>query len=422
MRPASLTFALCLLLMLTGVVSGQESARGHIAWLDTNYNVWRYDATRELQVQLTRDSADVRRYLWPTWSLDGRLAWFGHEIADGKLVFTAWVQHEPGAPARQIYQGAEAFNYAYWSPEDCADDPDCRVLALLLSSNTQGMFVELVRDAPATVGGSVRLRGGPPFYFSWSPDGGRLLLQRNNRRFDIYDVSEDRILATLDAMPGRIQAPQWSPVDDRLLLGVRQPDGRSALVVQDGEDSLPLAEGLSGAVAFNWSPDGRSVAWREQTTNGYGPLVVSDAASGERLTGSLTDGVLAFVWAPNGKYIAWLEFDIPGRNVSASRGSGLLAQAATSFPRLRWRLLDLESGKILASPPFLPTQEMLYYITYFDQFAQSHRLWSPDSNQLVYGEMRQGGPLVQLLNVDRMSDGPSTLAPGWIGIWDYGKS
>jgi len=203
---------------------------------------------------------------------------------------------------------------------------------------------------------------------------------------------------------------------------VRQPDGRSALVVQDGEDSLPLAEGLAGAVAFNWSPDGRSVAWREQTTNGYGPLVVSDAASGVRLTGSLTDGVLAFVWAPNGKRIAWLEFDIPARNVSASRGSGLLAQAATSFPRLRWRLLDLESGETLASPPFLPTQEMLYYITYFDQFAQSHRLWSPDSRQLVYGELRQGGPLVQLLDVDRMSDGPTTLAPGWIGIWDYGKS
>lgn len=422
MRPTTLTIALVLLLTLAGAVSGQETAGGHIAWLDTNYNLWRYDVTQGLHDQLTRDSAENRRYLWPTWSPDGRLAWFSHEIADGGLVFKAWIQREPGAQASLVYRGAEAFNYAYWSPGHCADDPECSVLALLLSNNAQGMFVELVRDAPPEFGSSVRLRGGPPFYFSWSPDGGRLLLQRNNRRFDIYDVTEDRIQTTLEATPGRIQAPQWSPVDDRLLLGVRQPDGRTALVVQDGEDSLPLAEDLPGALAFNWSPDGRHVAWREQTANGYGPLVISDAGNGEPLTGSLTDGVLAFVWAPDGKRIAWLEFDLPGRGVSAFHGSGLLAQGATSFPRLRWHILDLESAESKVGPSFLPTQEMLYYITYFDQFAQSHRLWSPDSRLLVYGELRQGGPLVQLLNVDRMRDGPSTLAPGWIGIWDYGES
>ena len=422
MRPMTLTIFACLLLMLAGVASGQESTGGQVAWLDVNYNVWRYDAGQDQQVRLTRDSADFRRYLWPTWSTDGRLAWFSHEIADGELVFKAWVQHEPGAAASLVYQGAEAFNYAYWSPAPCVDDPTCRGLALLLSSNAQGMFVELLRDAPAAEGGSVRLRGGPPFYFSWSPEGGRLLLQRNNRRFDIYDVAEDRIQATLDATPGRIQAPHWSPVDDRLLLGLRQPDGRSALVIQDGENSLPLAEDLPGAVAFNWSPEGSRVAWREQTTNGYGPLVISDAASGERLTGSLTDGVLAFVWAPNGERIAWLALDAPGRNVSASGGSGLLAQAATSLPRLRWHVLELESAGTQAGPPFVPTQEMLYYISYFDQFAQSHRLWSPDSRLLVYGELRRGGPLVQLLDVEDMRDGPATLAPGWIGIWDYGNS
>ncbi|MCE2490741.1 MAG: hypothetical protein J4G17_12305, partial [Anaerolineae bacterium] len=393
---------------------------GQIAWLDENYNVWRYDVTRGLHVQLTSDASEFRRHLWPTWSSDGRLAWFSHEIVDSELMLEAWIQHEAGGPASLRYQGGEAFNYAYWSPGDCGDERECRMLALLLSSNAQGMFVELVRDAPTSVGSSIRLRGGPPFYFSWSPDGGRLLLQRNNRRYDIYDVLQDQIQATLAAMPGRIQAPQWSPVDDRLLLGVRQPDGRSALVVQDAEDSLVLAENLPGAVAFNWSPEGKRVAWREQTVEGYGPLVISDAASGERLTGSLTEGVLAFVWAPDGKRVAWLEFDLAGRNLSASRGNNLLAQAGPAYPGLRWRLLDLESGGTQAGPPFFPTQEMLYYISYFDQFAQSHRLWSPDGRQLVYGELRPGGPLVQLLDTDRMGEGPTTLASGWIGIWDFG--
>ncbi|MCY4525503.1 MAG: hypothetical protein OXB89_02745 [Anaerolineaceae bacterium] len=416
-----MAIAFGLLLLLVGAVSGQDSTAGHIAWLDLNYNVWRYDVARGLRVQLTNDGTEFRRHLWPTWSSDGRLAWFSHEIVDGELVLEAWVQHEPGGPASLRYRGGEVFNYAYWSPDSCVDDQECRMLGLLLSSNAQGMFVELVRDAPSSIGSSVRLRGGPPFYFSWSPDGGRLLLQRNNRRFDIYDVPDDQIQATLDATPGRIQAPQWSPVDDRLLLGVRQPDGRSALVVQDAANSQVLAENLPGAVAFNWSPDGQSVAWREQTVEGYGPLVISDAASGERLTGSLAEGVLAFVWAPDGKRIAWLEFDVPGRSVSASRANNLLAQAGPALPGLRWRLLDLESGATQVGLPFFPTQEMLYYITYFDQFAQSHRLWSPDSRQLVYGELRRGGPVVQLLDADRMGEEPTTLASGWIGIWDYGK-
>ena len=218
------------------------------AYLDEAYNVWRYDAQLESHTRLTNDSSDTRRYLWPTWATDGRLAWFSHTLEDGALTTSAWIQSGPGAAVTPGYSGTEAFNYAFWSPGNCAAGPSCRQLAILLSSQAQGMFVKLLTDGVDTAQESVTLRGGPPFYFSWSFDGGRMLWQRNSRRFDIYDANEDRLLATLDQTPGLIQAPHWSPTDDRLLLGVREPDGRTALVLVEGDSSLELGQrpGRSG--------------------------------------------------------------------------------------------------------------------------------------------------------------------------------
>ena len=422
MRRAMILLLLCTLQPLGAGTSAQGESPGHVAWIDLDYNVWRLDVGRDSHLRLTGDGGANKRYLWPTWSNDGRLAWFSHEVVDGALVTEAWVQPEAGALASRRYRGDEAFNYAYWSPGNCLAGADCRHLAILLSSNARGMFVELVQDGQAAAVEGLSLRGGPPFYFSWSPDGGRLLLQRNNRRFDVYDANQDRLLATLDVVPGKIQAPHWSPVDERLLLGLRRPDGRSALVVLDDGDRIVLADELEGAPAFNWSPDGRLVAWREQNERGYGPLLIADAATGQPVAASPEGGALAFVWAPDGQRIAWLALVPQGRNISADRRNNLLAQSRSPIPGMRWWLLEVDSARLQISAPFFPTQEMLYYISYFDQFAQSHRLWSPDSRYLVYGELGERGPLVQLLDADNLDDGPRTLAPGRIGIWDFGAS
>ena len=420
MRLAGMSFVLVLLFVLSGSVYAQETPSGQIAYLDEAYNVWRYDARQDNHTRLTSDSGDRRRYLWPTWATDGRLAWFSHTLEEGELLTSAWIQSWPGAVVTPGYSGGEAFNYAYWSPGNCAAGPACRKLAILLSSQAQGMFVELVTDGAEAPQDSVTLRGGPPFYFSWSFDGDRMLLQRNNRRYDIYDANEDRLLVTLKQTPGLIQAPHWSPTNDRLLLGVRESDGRTALVLVEGDSSQELANGLAGAVAFNWSPDGKFVGWREQTSSDFGPLHITDASTGELFLSSPGAGVLAFVWAPDGQRVAWLEFIPAAGNVSAAAGNHLLAQSQSTLPGLRWTVMELPGGTTQDSTTFFPTPELLYYMTYFDQFAQSHRLWSPDSRFLVYGEIRDSGPLVKVLDVDRMSEGPRTLAPGWMGVWDFG--
>jgi len=423
MKLPRVVFMLGLLVALTGSAlaqTGPAGPTGQLAYIDEAHNVWRYDTQLDRHTRLTGDSAAARRYLWPTWAVDGRLAWFSHTLEEGELVTEAWIQPGTGAAATLHYRGRAAFNYAYWSPGNCAAAPDCRQLAILLSSPTQGMFVKLLRVAAGATQGDVTLRGGPPFYFSWSADGRRMLWQRNNRRYDMYDADEDRLLTTLDQTPGLIQAPHWSPTDERLLLGVREASGRTALVIVEGERSLTLAAGLEGAVAFNWAPDGRHVAWREQTGDGFGVLHIADAATGEVLLRSPGAGVPAFVWAPDGNRIAWLEFESLSGAVLASAGNHRLAQVRPVLPGWRWIIMELADGAMQAGPVFVPTQELIYYASFFDQFAQSHRLWSPDSRFLVYAALRENAPVIQILDADRMSAGPRTLAPGRIAIWDFG--
>jgi hypothetical protein len=63
---------------------------------------------------------------------------------------------------------------------------------------------------------------------------------------------------------------------------------------------------------------------------------------------------------------------------------------------------------------------MLYLLAYFDQYSQSHQIWSPDSRYLVYGErVDGGGSSVKILDTSAEAPVPFTVADGEIGIWSY---
>ena len=65
---------------------------------------------------------------------------------------------------------------------------------------------------------------------------------------------------------------------------------------------------------------------------------------------------------------------------------------------------DTDTNTQFAS--FLPSEDMTYYLNFFDQFARSHRLWSADSRYLVYGERTPSGERVSLIDV--AGDGSAT--------------
>ncbi len=424
--------SLVLIILLTvccglGAASAQDGTAlptitGQIAYVGKDYNIYLLNGsgtTTRLTDDAGPNSDHLLLYQWPTWATDGRLAYFRSSIgASGAIETTDVFVSADGKPGSVIYSGdGEIFNYAYWSPQNCADSANCRDLAVLLSDQ-KGLFVEIIRDGAAALS---RIAGaGAPFYFSWSPDGTKMLWQRDNNRLDVYDVETNVVVSSLPVTPGMFLSPGWSPVDDRLLFGALNADGSSTdLVISADTRTTTVATKLRGPVSFSWSPDGNAIAYDDR----QGPLMVIDAVTGKTLTRSPSSGVLAYFWSPDSHRIAYLTLTTgvtPPGSFSASGPRGVMASLQQGQAGLAWTVLDVSTGSTRTYPPFLPTRDEVYMLTYFDQFAHSHRVWSPDSQQLIYSEVQAGDkPVITLLDVSRQDTVPLSVAEGTIGVWSF---
>jgi len=85
---------------------------------------------------------------------------------------------------------------------------------------------------------------------------------------------------------------------------------------------------------------------------------------------------------------------------------------------LVWYVLDVTTGKSTSLSTFLPTRDMVYLLNFFDQFARSHSLWSPDGRYLTYGATDALGQSVVML-VDTHTGSTTKVAPGSIGVWSW---
>jgi TolB protein len=310
----------------------------------------------------------------------------------------------------------ESFTYAYWSPADCAAGANCRDLAVLLSSQAAGGFiVELVRHEGDTLSND-QVGTGAPFYFSWSPDGSRMLWQRNNSRLDIYDVENGGIAQALDQQPGAFFAPAWSPVDDRFAFGELNEARTTDLVVLDGDVVTRLAQNIEGLVSFSWSTDSTNIAYVSPRE----PLRVVNSETGEEISHSSDIGILAFFWSPDATKIAYLTLEVPPGSFSAKGQLAKPANQQDSPARVVWSIFDVETAEIRRFSPYVPTRDMVYLLTYYDQFSQSHRVWSPDSRYVLYSEITtDGDPAIQAIDSLNSSGTPMFIAEGTLGIWSF---
>ncbi len=396
---------------------------GQIAYVGSDFNIYTMRLSNQNQQALTSDAAgQSRQYQWPTWSVDGRLAYFGAFLEEEQLFLSIFISPDGSEPGIPVYsQENEIFQYAYWSPENCeAAERNCRDLAVLLSSATRGLFVEIIRNR-SNLNENFTVGRGSPFYFSWSPDGNRMLWQRNQQTFEIYDANIDSVTETLEQAPGFVQAPAWSPVDDRLLLGVLSSGTLSDLIIIEDDETVELVTELDGLISYSWSPDGNYVAYRVLSEgNTFHALFVVDAVSGETIARSPVTGVISFFWSPDSRKLAYLTLASPPGSFNAGlESSGKVALTAQQVTGLTWTVLNVADSSVQRYGSFVPTRTMLYMLQYFDQFSQSHRVWSPDSNYLLYSELTANGPVINVLDTARADSVPFSIAEGIIGVWSF---
>jgi TolB protein len=320
-----------------------------------------------------------------------------------------------GQDARVLHEAGQDFEpfYLYGSPDD-------RHVAFLAPDPLEGMQLHIAETDQLNSARSAVT--GQPNYSSWSPDSQALLVHIGGGGVEAYVGTYDLSAAAtqpIETQPAAFQAPFWSPTGEARWLYARQTGSRSQLLLGDEKGSRTLAE-FDGGIAFGWSPDGQHVAYAINTPNSflYERLTVidlADSSSQVYAKGSL----LAFFWSPDGKQLAYLT-GVLVEPQPVGRAGGLAAPVRQQTLQVTWHVVDLEHQRTIDLNTFEPTRAFIYLLQYFDQFAQSVAVWSPDSTSLVYtGQPLIGERGVYVVDVQDAAAAPRFVGPGDFAIWSW---
>ena len=119
-----------------------------------------------------------------------------------------------------------------------------------------------------------------------------------------------------------------------------------------------------------WSPDGTQLAIANQSNPGtplYDQLMLVplDGSPAINLTsGNNPSEVWAFFWSPKGDKLAWVAVN-------------------PEEQELEWMVSPSNGSYNKSLFSFQPSSEVFIMLSFFDQYAYSHNLWSPDSSALI---------------------------------------
>ena len=314
-------------------------------------------------------------FTWPTWSPDGRrLAFSGvTEDAEGRPKLSLYVADSLGQRVETVYEGepgalgllAEGvLHYPLWSP-------DGSWLAFIVATGTgPTLFLDRLDDGrpPAMV-----LDQGP-LWMSWSSDGRYLLVHRGLEQF-LVDVEADGQIKRFEGLRAvSYRAPAWRPGSLQFAYVSGRAFGEYRLLVGDLTTlkETALAK-VPRQAAFLWSPDGGKLAVARSVLPGgavYQDLAIYRADGSVRAVAT-RGNVVAFFWSPDGAKLAYVT-------------------AAEDGSVLRWNVLEPDTGEHRLLAEFLPSQDQLVLLQFFDQYAYSHSPWSPDSRYLVFAGKLKG--------------------------------
>jgi len=362
---------------------------------------------------------------FPAWSPDGtRIAAIKTGSDKAILVFDA-----KRAASGQPVEPVVIFRSSTLGPFYLSWTPDGRSVSFL-AEEANGLSLRVApADGSAPLDGSgpgTKIRSGNPLYFDWI--GSDRLFAHVGTGLNAFlgeigtnGASASPALAT----PGDFRSPVVS--GDRTLIGyVRGGATGSAEVVlaaRDGsnEHTMPVF----GTAALVFDPVGDTLASIGPTqpeaapfTIPIGPVRLIDPSSGKVRT--LVDGkVVSFWWSPDGKTIAALRVQpAPGGTsaVSVTSSASPLPSASQAPTEIRLLFADVASGEIRSQRVVQPGQLFIdQLLTYFDQYALSHRVWAPDSSSLLLPVVEKDGT-TRVAVVYRNGDPPAAI-DGAIGFW-----
>ena len=368
-------------------------------------------------------------FTFPAWSPDGkRVASIGQDARD-TAVYVFTVPPDGHAPADAVVIGRSADHppfYLYWSPDGTR--------LTYLTTEPTGLALQIAAADASSA--PVAIRQGAPLYWAWA-GADRLVVHSGNEGIDGF-IGEVRLDGSsieprpLDA--GTFRAPGVTA--DGRFRAYTSPGltGTEQVIVESTDRSGQHGVDVFGGAALGFRPSGGDLAFIAPAAAGpaqtvpEGPLRIMDAATGSVRT-LLTDGVVAFFWSPDGDTIAALQVVTPGDDSVATGGGIVLAASrhdavptvvpAAEPPGVGLRLVFVTEGSAaIRSRRSVRVSDAFasQLLPYFDQYALSHRIWSPDTLAILLPIVSADGA-VHLTSFRADGSDPQPVTDGVAGFW-----
>lgn len=304
--------------------------------------------------------------LWPSWSPDGArliVTWAGTRGKDVRSAVR--LLDGDGRAIRDLYVSAadgpaviapRVPQYARWSP----GGDMVSIVAAAADS------LSLYLSDPEGVFTADRIARGAPIFHTWSDDG-RFLAIHAGAELLLYRVAErETVLLASEAVGFR--APVF--VSGGLAYCIAAADGVTLVWRDlDASESHSLASYPAGAVLQRrGGPGGElavSVAAGEDMASSLGGMWALDPGGTARPRLIVRGPFNAAAWSPAGDKVALI--------VPTQIGDG----------RFAVNVHDADGRFDSATEGFVPSQDMRTFMSFFDQYAGSHPVWSPDGSALV---------------------------------------
>ena len=374
--------------------------------------------------------ADGGEVQFPAWSPDGTRIAATRSLDGGGSVHV----FEAGTPdvVTEIYTSTvRPPFYLSWSPDGAH--------VTFLTTEPDGIAL---RVAPADGSADATLiQLGAPSYWDWV-DPARLMVHIGGTGAGSFVGDVDlggKRLGDVEGAPGLFRAPAATS-DGRLRAYVAaEADGSESIVVAAPDGSKRVDVPVTGSVAFGFDPAGTTLAYiapdgtAEPTVLPIGPLRIVDTTSGAART-ALDGPVVAFFWSPDGRTIAALQLVPTGqpgveeaRARVASTGSGRVTAAPPAGINAHLVFVDVAAGAgagASADPAIRSERDVrlgdvfaFQLIPYFDQYAVSHRVWSPDSRSIVLPIAEGGAEPARIVAFPADGSAPTSITDGVAAFW-----